>query len=99
MSTGKLFSDTFQIRTLGNNVNTKADLYAAEVAKIYNNINMLTQAWEGDDNKAYIEKVNSHKTTIENLGKAINDYGNFLISTANSLEGLNDEIANAAKNL
>lgn len=83
----------------GKEVQSLAQDYQNEVTKIYSNIENLRNAWSGQDNQAYINKVNEYKADIENLGKVINRYGLFLVETARNLENIQNEIASQAGKL
>ena len=87
------------LRALGKEVQVLASDYQAEVAKVYTNVENLRNAWSGQDNQAYINKVNEYKADIENLGKVIDRYGLFLVETAKNLENVQNEIANQANKL
>lgn len=63
------------------------------------NIENLRNAWSGQDNQAYINKVNEYKADIEKLGKVIDSYGLFLVETARNLENIQNEIASQAGKL
>ena len=73
--------------------------YQNEVTKIYSNIENLRNAWSGQDNETYINKVNEYKADIEKLGKVIDRYGLFLVETARNLENIQNEIASQAGKL
>lgn len=92
-------ADMQGIRSLGQNIQGKAGEYTSEVNKIYNAVEELKNGWQGADNQSYVAKVNEYKETIQNLGKVIEDYGTFLIQTAESLQQLQDDIASAAGRL
>lgn len=83
----------------GKEVQSLAQDYQNEVTKIYSNIENLRNAWSGQDNQAYINKVNEYKADIEKLGKVIDSYGLFLVETARNLENIQNEIASQAGKL
>lgn len=83
----------------GKKVQSLAQDYQNEVTKIYSNIENLRNAWSGQDNQAYINKVNEYKADIEKLGKVIDSYGLFLVETARNLENIQNEIASQAGKL
>ena len=87
------------IRTLGVEVEGKGNEYIGEVNKIYQAVEELRNGWQGEDNQAYITKVNEYKETITSLGRVIEDYGNFLKQTADNLQRLQDDIASQAGRL
>ena len=91
--------NTENLSTRGKEVQSLAQDYQNEVSKIYSNIENLRNAWSGQDNQAYINKVNEYKADIENLGKVIDRYGLFLVETARNLENIQNEIASQAGKL
>lgn len=92
-------ADTGALRTLGTQVLDNSREYQAEVSKVYTNIDNLSANWQGADNQEYINKVNEYRETIEALGKAIGNYGQFLTDTSTNIERVQDEIRSSASNL
>jgi len=92
-------ADFDQIRRLGQEVQGQAGSYNSETKKIYGAVDNLKNSWKGADNQGYINKVNEQRKTIEDLGKVIENYGLFLIETANHLEKVQAEIKAAAGKL
>lgn len=92
-------ANTENLSTRGKEVQSLARDYQNEVTKIYSNIENLRNAWSGQDNQAYINKVNEYKADIEKLGKVIDSYGLFLVETARNLENIQNEIASQAGKL
>ena len=89
-------ADTSALRTLGNQVLENAGEYKSEVTKVYTNVDNLSSSWQGIDNQEYVNKVNEYKETIEALGKAVANYGQFLVDTATNIEKVQAEIRDAA---
>ncbi len=87
------------LRKLGNNVLDNAREYDSEVNKIYATVENLRNSWQGSDNQEYVNKVNEYRELIEALGKAIGNYGQFMIDTANNIERVTDDIRAGAANI
>lgn len=87
------------IRRLGGEVKSKGDEYIQEVNRIYQAVEDLKNGWQGSDNQSYVNKVNEYKEAITNLGMILEDYGNFLVNTANKLQGVQNDISQAARRL
>lgn len=92
-------ADTSALRTLGNQVAENAGEYKNEVTKVYANVDNLSSSWQGVDNQEYVNKVNEYKETIEALGKAVENYGQFLVDTATNIEKVQAEIKDAASKI
>lgn len=86
-----------ELKKLGLNVQEEANTYAGDVSNIYNVIDNLGTSWKGPDNLAYVDKANSYKDSVINLGKAIESYGLALTKVANESERLMHELADAAR--
>lgn len=86
-----------ELRKLGLNVQEEANTYAGDVTKIYNVVDSLGASWKGPDNLAYVDKANSYKEGVINLGKAIESYGTALTTVANESERLMRDLAEAAR--
>ena len=73
--------------------------YADLVKKIFDEIDTLRTKWVGIDQTSFIKNILSKKPSLDNLGKVINDYGNFLTESASFIGQAQGEIADAAANL
>lgn len=78
--------DTDLLTEFGKAIDVYGDDYLTKVANIYSTIDNLSNSWTGTDSSAYVEKINGYKTDIENLGKAIKNYGAFLQAAAIDLD-------------
>ena len=87
------------IRQMGLNVQEQAAEYKNEVANIYSEIDDLKNNWQGTDSDKYTSQVYSYKESIEALGKVIEQYGEFLLNTAQTYTQLRDDIASNAGRL
>lgn len=92
-------ADTGSLRALGEQVMELAGQYANEVKSIYTNVDELSSSWQGADNQEYVNKVNSYKATIEELGKSISNYGRFLVDTSTNIEKVQNSIMESASRL
>lgn len=92
-------ADTGRLRSLGNEVQGEAAAYRSEVNKIYQVVDNLRTVWNGTDNQAFVTKVNSYKDEMENLGKVIDSYGEFLLQVAKVIDDTQSQIADAAGKL
>ncbi len=95
----KTVANIDNLRKLGQNIQQDGGAYQTEVKKIYTTIDNLGTQWKGADNQAYINKVNEHKQVISDLGVLIDNYGRFLIETANNIQRIQDDIASSAGRL
>lgn len=87
------------VKQMGLNVQEQAAEYGKEVANIYSEIDDLKNNWQGADSEKYAEQVYSYKESIEALGKVIEQYGQFLLNTAQTYSKLQEDIASNAGRL
>lgn len=92
-------ADTARLRTLGNEVQSEAGSYKTEVNNIYATVDNLRTVWNGADNQAFVTKVTGYREEIENLGKVVDSYGDFLLQVAKVIDNTQNEIASAAGKL
>ena len=92
MNNANVAANMDAIRKLGQQVQSQSAEYNGETKKIYASVDQLEQAWTGADNQTYIGKVKEQRQTIEDLGKVIDNFGIFLVDTANNLQKVQDEI-------
>ena len=90
------FSINFQsLRALSGEVKKKSEDYSQEIKKIYDTIDKLSANWVGEDYKALANKVLEYKPTMETLGRIIDNYGVFLNSAADKIEGVQQNLKNS----
>ena len=88
-----------ELTSMGNQVSQQAELYLNEINRIYGVVDSLVEKWEGTDNQQFAAKVNEYKPDMQNLGKVITDYGQFLKTTASTLSQVQSDIASATNKL
>jgi len=95
-----LSGDHNQMRKVGSNLReTQYEEYIQLVNKIYNEIDTLNTKWKGIDQTSFMATILNKRPAMEELGKCIQGYGNFLIASSNYLRKAQEEIASAASNL
>ena len=99
MAGNSLYTDTDSMSATGNSTKANAEEYLAEIGKIYNYIDDLASRWKGADNQAYAAKTNSYRADMDKLGHVINDFGDFIISAANSYKSTQDSILSGINKL
>lgn len=88
------------VRQLGKTIGDQAAEYNSEIAKIYSINDEVKQVWRGTASESYTSKVDSYRTNMESLGKAIEEYSQYLLGTAvPSYENMRDSISAAAGRL
>ena len=86
------------VRQLGKTVGDQAAEYNTEIANIYSVIDDVKSAWQGTDSTTYTSQVEGYRASMEALGKVIEQYGQFLLNTADTYQKLQDDImSNAGK--
>lgn len=86
------------VRALGKTVGDQAAEYNNEIANVYSVIDDVKNAWQGSDSASYTSQVEGYRASMEALGKVVEQYGQFLLNTADTYQKLQDDItANAGK--
>lgn len=73
--------------------------YNNAVTELYKIVDNLTTSWQGTDNVAFANKINSYKEEIVALGQVVNNYALFLNRSSGSLNDLQSDISSAAGRL
>ena len=89
-------ADYQEIKATGTELLTQAREYNSEVAAIYKKVDEVSNGWQGADNKAFATQVTSYKSTMEDLGAAIEECGTFLKNVADVIEETQRNISEAA---
>lgn len=79
-------ADPDAMRIIGNGILDKAGEFKREVATVYNTITeMTTNNYLSPDAAAIAKKIESYKATLEDMGKVIEDYGNFCLQSSDAV--------------
>ena len=84
--------DPSQLKTIAAKIISDATSYKSYIVNVYKIVDAMGSSWAGKDSQEYIKKVNSYKKDMENIGKIIEQYGNFLKTTAANYEKTQNEI-------
>lgn len=88
-----------ELATAGRTICEHARSYKDSVKNIYEVVNNLQEIWQGADNQAFANQVNSYRGNIDALGSSIDNYGVFLQETAFKLQELQANNASGASRL
>ena len=66
--------------------------YKKEISNIYETIDSLRSGWEGAAKEEYMTKTDECRPDLDALGQKIDEYANWLTSTANSLEQFDQSV-------
>ena len=84
------------VEATGKNVKEKAEAYLAQVASIYKTVESLGDVWKGTDNQSYVNSANNYKQDVEELGKTIIAYGDYLLEAARLYTDVQNTLADGA---
>ena len=92
--------DHNRMRSVGGNLaDQQYKEYMDLLTKIYAELDTLNTKWKGIDQTSFMSTLYEKRPAMDELGKCIQGYGNFLIASSNYLKKAQDEIASAASNL
>ncbi len=80
-------------------ISDAANNYILSLNKFYSVVDELSTVWTGSDKNQFVNTVESYKVDIANLGEIVNNYANFLITTANRLNETQSNVYNSAGRL
>ena len=85
------------------NASTKIDEYAETFEEIYKNLlqqaGTMGEAWQGDDNLAYVEKINNLTTKLNQMVEKLRSASDTLTSQAQNYEDRRTDNINQVANL
>ncbi|HOZ89004.1 MAG TPA: WXG100 family type VII secretion target [Bacilli bacterium] len=88
--------NTDSVDQTGRNIKAKAESYNSLVANMYKTIESLSDVWKGADNQSYVTSANNYKRDIEELGRTIMAYGDYLQEAAKLYRDVQDTLASGA---
>lgn len=84
--------DTGVVKGEASKINGYVTDYKAEINNIYETIDSLRSGWEGAAKDEYMTKTDECRPDLDALGQKIDEYANWLTSTANSLEQFDQSV-------
>ena len=88
-----------QLRGTATQMDNVAGEYGAAFALLYQHVNRMQSEWQGADNLAYTAQIEGFRPHLENLRKLMNDYAEFLRTSANLFDQTQGEIRTRAGTL
>lgn len=91
--------DMASVANTGMILKNKAFEYDQAIQKIYMRMHEMQSFWQGKDNQAFINQLEGFQPQLKKMTHVIEQYGNYLQSSASQYEQLQQERANAASRL
>jgi hypothetical protein len=89
-----------QMRSVGTRLkDDQYQDYKRLVDQIYNEVDSITLKWKGIDQTSFMNTILGKRPAMDELGKCIQGYGNFLIASSNYLKQAQDDVSDAASKL
>jgi len=89
-----------QMKAVGSRLkDDQYDEYQKMVKQIYDEIDTISTKWKGIDQTSFMNIILSKRPAMDELGKCIQGYGNFLNASSNYLKQAQDNIGDAAGQL
>ena len=83
-----------QMRQRANEVRVQGENFQDVINRMQQKINELQTEWEGQASRAFAEQFDRLKPAFNDMRRLIDDIGGQLDATANSVEQLDQDIAN-----
>lgn len=88
-----------EMQTSAHNMINAGEEYKTNVGELYHIVDDLVEHWKGTDNLAFAQTANGYKADLTALGTVIEKYGKFLDTSAQSIRGTQEQIANNARRI
>lgn len=82
-----------------SSIETLNDQYREAYQRLYQNVDMLSTAWQGSDNTAFINQINGYKEDFMRISLLLSQYSEFLQSSAHAYRQTQIELAQQATRL
>lgn len=90
-------ADPTVLRTEGNSIVDKAQQFGQNVEKVYATLDeMLSSAYVSRGAAAIGASIRTYRDTLDQMTKAINDYGAFCLGSQNTVNRNEDDIVDSA---
>jgi len=87
------------LRQTVTQMNGYAEEYAAAFGVLYTHVDRMRSEWQGVDNQEYTAQITAFRPHLENLKKLMDDYAEFLRTSANLFDETQREIKTKAGTL
>ena len=84
--------DQEQVISLGQNIMTKGGEYLSCVKNIYDIVDDLKTAWQGEAAERYAEDIESFKNDYERLGSLILQFGDVVNTAGSGYDSLESDL-------
>ncbi|MBR5949277.1 MAG: WXG100 family type VII secretion target [Clostridia bacterium] len=98
-SKGNITVSPEKLRAAANRIKTLAEQYEGEYKKFYNTTENMSAGWEGDDNRAFIQRIDGFKDDFQKMKTLMDRYADFLNTSAATYDKTQDDIKRAANSL
>lgn len=95
----KFTANTAEIRKSAQTIEDKTQQYNTEWAKIYTEIENLRVEWEGESSETFNTQLEGYRNDFQELANILNDYAEFLITTATKIEQTEEALKSSASQL
>lgn len=82
-----------------SSMETLNDQYREAYERLYQSVEMLSSAWQGADNTAFINQINGYKEDFKRISLLLSQYSEFLQSSAHAYRQTQTELAQQAARL
>lgn len=87
------------LRNAATAIEELANQYKSQYEAFYGETNAMASAWQGRDNMAFINQIDGFKDDFTKMYTLMNQYADFLRTTAKSYDAAQESITQKAKKL
>lgn len=94
----KIVVDPAKLETAAGKIETEAADYRKNFTQLYTEIESLS-SWQGADNVAFVTQIKGFEEDFNNMAKTLDEYVNFLRTSANTYKTTQANVESGAKTL
>lgn len=91
--------DMEKLKSVAGKIDTQVQEYQRVYNQIFSEVDGMAAAWKGADNVAFTTQIQGFKDDFEQMTKTLQNFSEFLKSSANKYEGTQNDIIAQAKKL
>ena len=99
MAQGKIIVETSRLDSTAGQVERLADQYKSEYDSLFGTVRDLQNAWSGEDNVAFTNRIEGFRDDFQRMERLMRDYAAYLRKVAESYRNTQDNVAAKAKTL
>ena len=91
--------DPARLETASQKIDGQVADYERQYNQLFSEVEGMGAAWQGKDNKEFVQRISGFRDDFQFMKRVMEEYSNFLKTSAQSYKNAQNETINAARRL